>query len=88
MLGGKYLHRYSILNIFHHIVNEPKRAAFEYAALNANELVLPEKRAELQQTKAMDSHCLYATFVFTITGWLFSHTAATQRHSNTLYVFM
>ncbi len=30
---------------------EPKRAVFEYTALNANELVLPEKRAELQELK-------------------------------------
>ncbi len=30
---------------------EPKRAVFEYVALNANELLLPEKRAELQVLK-------------------------------------
>ncbi len=30
---------------------EPKRADFEYVALNANELLLPEKRAELQELK-------------------------------------
>ncbi len=28
---------------------EPKRAEFENVALNANELLLPEKRAELQE---------------------------------------
>ncbi len=28
---------------------EPKRADFEYVALNAIELLLPEKRAELQE---------------------------------------
>ncbi len=30
---------------------EPKRTDFEYVALNANELLLPEKRAELQELK-------------------------------------
>ncbi len=30
---------------------EPKRAVFEYVALNARELLLPEKRAELQELK-------------------------------------
>ncbi len=30
---------------------EPKRTDFEYVALNANELVIPEKRAELQELK-------------------------------------
>ncbi len=30
---------------------EPKRADFEYVALNANELLLLEKRAELQELK-------------------------------------
>ncbi len=30
---------------------EPKRAEFEYVALNARELLLPEKRAELQELK-------------------------------------
>ncbi len=30
---------------------EPKHADFEYVALNANELLLPEKRAELQELK-------------------------------------
>ncbi len=30
---------------------KPKRADFEYVALNANELLLPEKRAELQELK-------------------------------------
>ncbi len=30
---------------------EPKRADFEYVALNANELLRPEKRAELQELK-------------------------------------
>ncbi len=33
------------------LVYEPKRAVFEYVALNARELLLPEKRAELQQLK-------------------------------------
>ncbi len=28
---------------------EPKRADFEYVALNANELLLPEKRAEAEK---------------------------------------
>ncbi len=28
---------------------EPKRSDFEYVALNENELLLPEKRAELQE---------------------------------------
>ncbi len=30
---------------------EPKRSDIEYVALNANELLLPEKRAELQELK-------------------------------------
>ncbi len=30
---------------------EPKRAEYEYVVLNANELLLPEKRAELQELK-------------------------------------
>ncbi len=30
---------------------EPKRSEFEYVALNANELLLPEKRVELQELK-------------------------------------
>ncbi len=30
---------------------EPKRAVLEYVALNANELLLPKKRAELQELK-------------------------------------
>ncbi len=30
---------------------EPKHADFEYVALNANELLFPEKRAELQELK-------------------------------------
>ncbi len=30
---------------------EPKRAEFEYVALNASELLLSEKRAELQELK-------------------------------------
>ncbi len=30
---------------------DPKRAVLEYVALNANELLLPNKRAELQELK-------------------------------------
>ncbi len=30
---------------------EPKRPVFEYVALNASDLLLPEKRAELQELK-------------------------------------
>ncbi len=30
---------------------EPNRAEFEYVALNANELLFPEKRAELRELK-------------------------------------
>ncbi len=30
---------------------EPKHTEFEYVALNARELLLPEKRAELQELK-------------------------------------
>ncbi len=29
--------------------DEPKRSDFEYVALNENELLLPEKKAELQE---------------------------------------
>ncbi len=30
---------------------EPKRSVFEYVALNVSELLLPEKRVELQELK-------------------------------------
>ncbi len=39
---------------------EPKRADFEYVALKASELLLPEKRAELQELKlCISSASLY-----------------------------
>ncbi len=39
---------------------EPKRAEFEYVALNAYELLLTEKRAELQELKlCISSASLY-----------------------------
>ncbi len=44
------IHFYSLLKL-PLLGYEPKRADFEYVALNANELLLPEKRAELQELK-------------------------------------
>ncbi len=41
---------YSLLNLAL-LGCEPKSADFEYVALNASELLLPEKRAELQELK-------------------------------------
>ncbi len=41
---------YSLLNL-PLLSYEPKRSVFEYVALNARELLLPEKRAELQELK-------------------------------------
>ncbi len=41
---------YSLLNL-PFLGFEPKRADFEYVVLNANELSLTEKRAELQELK-------------------------------------
>ncbi len=33
-------------------LNIPKHPVFEYVALNANEMLLPEKRAELQELRS------------------------------------
>ncbi len=44
------IHFYSLLKL-PFLGCEPKRTVFEYVALNANELLLPEKRAELQELK-------------------------------------
>ncbi len=41
---------YSLLNL-PLLGYEPKHIDFEYVALNENELLLPEKRAELQELK-------------------------------------
>ncbi len=41
-----------------------KRADFEYVALNANELLLPEKRAELQELKLCINNTVQNTFAF------------------------
>ncbi len=48
--SSEYLLFYSLLKL-PLLVYEPKRADFEYVALNANEMLLPEKRAELQELK-------------------------------------
>ncbi len=44
------IHFYSLLKL-PLLGYEPKRTNFEYVALNANEPLLPEKRAELQELK-------------------------------------
>ncbi len=50
---------YSLLNLAL-LGYEPKRADFECVALNASELLLPEKRAELQELKlCISSASLY-----------------------------
>ncbi len=48
------IHFYSLLKL-PLLGYEPKRADLEYVALNARELLLPEKRAELQELKLLIS---------------------------------
>ncbi len=43
---------------------EPKCAEFENVALNANELLLPEKRAELQELKLRVSSASFCKSTF------------------------
>ncbi len=57
------IHFYSLLKLLL-LGYEPKRADFEYVALNANELLLPEKRAELQELKLCINNTVQNTFAF------------------------